>query len=74
MSNVIRLSEQDQQFIANSIRLGLEALKAYGGQDAIQKYVEEIESLMTIKDGLKFLRKLQNILELMEEELSEYIR
>ena len=74
MSNVIRLSEQDQQFIANSIRLGLEALKAYGGQDAIQKYVEEIESLMTIKDGLKFLRKLQNILELMEEELNEYIR
>ena len=74
MSNVIRLSEQDQQFIANSIRLGLEALKAYGGQDAIQKYVKEIESLMTIKDGLKFLRKLQNILELMEEELNEYIR
>ena len=74
MSNVIRLSEQDQQFIANSIRLGLEALKAYGGQDAIQKYVEEIESLMAIKDGLKFLRKLQNILELMEEELNEYIR
>ena len=74
MSNVIRLSEQDQQFIANSIRLGLEALKAYGGQDAVKKYVEEIESLMTIKDGLEFLRKLQNILELMEEELNEYIR
>ena len=74
MSNVIWLSEQDQQFIANSIRLGLEALKAYGGQDAVKKYVEEIESLMTIKDGLKFLRKLQNILELMEEELNEYIR
>ena len=74
MSNVIRLSEQDQQFIANSIRLGLEALKAYGGQDAVKKYVEEIESLMAIKDGLKFLRKLQNILELMEEELNEYIR
>ena len=73
MSNVIRLSEQDQQFIANSIRLGLEALKAYGGQDAIQKYVKEIESLMTIKDGLEFLRKLQNILEIMEEELNEYI-
>ena len=73
MSNVIRLSEQDQQFIANSIRLGLEALKAYGGQDAIQKYVKVIESLMTIKDGLEFLRKLQNILEIMEEELNEYI-
>lgn len=74
MSNMINILEKDQQFIANSIRLGLEALKAYGGQDAIKKYVVEIESLMTIKDGLEFLRKLQNILELMEEELNEYIR
>lgn len=74
MSNVIKLSEQDQQFIANSIRLGLEALKAYGGQDAVKKYVVEIESLMTLKDGLKFLHKLQEILEMMEEELNGYIR
>lgn len=74
MSNVIRLSEREQQFIANSIRLGLEALKAYGGQDAVKKYVVEIESLMTLKDGLKFLHKLQEILEMMEEELNGYIR
>lgn len=74
MSNVIRLSEREQQFIANSIRLGLEALKAYGGQDAVKKYVVEIESLMTVKDGLKFLHKLQEILEMMEEELNGYIR
>ena len=74
MSNVIKLSERDQQFIANSIRLGLEALKAYGGQDAVKKYVVEIESLMTLKDGLKFLHKLQEILEMMEEELNGYIR
>ena len=74
MSNVIKMSEQDQQFIANSIRLGLEALKAYGGQDAVKKYVVEIESLMTVKDGLKFLHKLQEILEMMEDELNGYIR
>lgn len=74
MSNVIKMSERDQQFIANSIRLGLEALKAYGGQDAVKKYVVEIESLMTLKDGLKFLHKLQEILEMMEEELNGYIR
>lgn len=74
MSNVIKMSERDQQFIANSIRLGLEALKAYGGQDAVKKYVVEIESLMTVKDGLKFLHKLQEILEMMEEELNGYIR
>lgn len=74
MSNVINISEKDQQFIANTIKIGLDAIKAYGGQDAIKKYVEDIESLMTIDDGLKFLQKLQEILETMEEEINEYIR
>lgn len=74
MSNYIALSEKDQEFIVTSIKLGLEALKAYGGQEAVQKYIPKIESLLTISDGIKFLHTLQEILEDMEEELNEYIR
>ena len=74
MSNYIALSEKDQEFIVTSIKLGLEALKAYGGQEAVQKYIPKIESLLTISDGLEFLHTLQEILEDMEEELNEYVR
>lgn len=74
MSNYIALSEKDQEFIVTSIKLGLEALKAYGGQEAVQKYIPKIESLLTISDGLEFLHTLQEILEDMEEELNEHIR
>ena len=74
MSNYIALSEKDQEFIVTSIKLGLEALKAYGGQEAVQKYIPKLESLLTISDGIKFLHTLQEILEDMEEELNEYIR
>lgn len=74
MSNYIVLSEKDQEFIVTSIKLGLEALKAYGGQEAIQKYIPKLESLLTISDGLEFLHTLQEILEDMEEELNEYTR
>ena len=74
MSNYIALSEKDQEFIVTSIKLGLEALKACGGQEAVQKYIPKIESLLTISDGLEFLHTLQEILEDMEEELNEYIR
>ena len=74
MSNYIALSEKDQEFIVTSIKLGLEALKAYGGQEAVQKYIPKIESLLTISDGLEFLHTLQEILEDMEEELNEYTR
>ena len=74
MSNYIALSEKDQEFIVTSIKLGLEALKAYGGQEAVQKYIPKLESLLTISDGLEFLHTLQEILEDMEEELNEYTR
>lgn len=74
MNNYIVLSEKDQEFIVTSIKLGLEALKAYGGQEAIQKYIPKLESLLTISDGLEFLHTLQEILEDMEEELNEYTR
>lgn len=74
MSNYIVLSDKDQEFIVTSIKLGLEALKACGGQEAVQKYIPKIESLLTISDGLKFLHTLHEILEDMEEELNEYIR
>lgn len=74
MSNYIVLSDKDQEFIVTSIKLGLEALKACGGQEAVQKYIPKIESLLTISDELKFLHTLQEILEDMEEELNEYIR
>ena len=74
MSNYIALSEKDQEFIVTSIKLGLEALNAYGGQEAVQKYIPKIESLLTISDGIEFLHILQEILEDMEEELNEYIR
>ena len=74
MSNYIVLSDKDQVFIVTSIKLGLEALKACGGQEAVQKYIPKIESLLTISDGVKFLHTLQEILEDMEEELNEYIR
>ena len=74
MSNYIALSEKDQEFIVTSIKLGLEALKAYGGQEAVQKYIPKIESLLTISDGVTFLHVLQEILEDMEEELNEYVR
>ena len=74
MNNYIALSDKDQEFIVTSIKLGLEALKAYGGQKAVQKYIPKIESLLTISDGIKFLHTLQEILEDMEEELNEYVR
>ena len=74
MSNYIAFSEKDQEFIVTSIKLGLEALKAYGGQEAVQKYIPKLESLLTISDGLEFLHTLQEILEDMEEELNEYTR
>ena len=74
MNSYIALSEKDQEFIVTSIKLGLEALKAYGGQEAVQKYIPKIESLLTISDGLEFLHTLQEILEDMEEELNEYVR
>lgn len=74
MSNYIVLSDKDQEFIVTSIKLGLEALKACGGQEAVQKYIPKIESLLTISDGVEFLHTLQEILEDMEEELNEYIR
>lgn len=74
MSNYIVLSDKDQEFIVTSIKLGLEALKAYGGQEAVQRYIPKIESLLTISDGVKFLHTLQEILEDMEEELNEYAR
>lgn len=74
MSNYIVLSDKDQEFIVTSIKLGLEAIKACGGQEAVQKYIPKIESLLTISDGVKFLHTLQEILEDMEEELNEYIR
>ena len=74
MNSYIALSEKDQEFIVTSIKLGLEALKAYGGQEAVQKYIPKLESLLTISDGLKFLHTLQEILEDMEEELNEYTR
>lgn len=74
MSKYITLSEKDQEFIVTSIKLGLEAIKAYGGQEAVQKYTPKIESLLTISAGIKFLHALQEILEDMEAELNEYIR
>lgn len=74
MDKYIALSEKDQEFIVTSIKLGLEALKAYGGQEAVQKYIPKIESLLTISGGVEFLHTLQEILEDMEEELNEYIR
>lgn len=74
MNNYIALSEKDKEFIVTSIKLGLEALKACGGQEAVQKYIPKIESLLTISDGVKFLHTLQEILEDMEEELNEYAR
>lgn len=74
MSNYIALSKEDQEYIATSLKLGLEALKAYGGQEAVQKYIPKIENILTITDGLEFLRSLQEILETMEVELNEYIR
>lgn len=74
MNNYIVLSEKDQEFIVTSIKLGLEALKAYGGQEAVQKYIPKLESLLTISDGMTFLHTLQEMLETMEEELNEYIR
>ncbi len=74
MNNYIALSDKDQEFIVTSIKLGLEALKACGGQEAVQKYIPKIESLLTISDGLEFLHTLQEILEAMEEELNEYVR
>ena len=74
MNNCIALSDRDEDLILTSIKLGLEALKAYGGQEAVQKYIPKIESLLTISDGIKFLHTLQEILEDMEEELNEYIR
>ena len=74
MNSYIALSEKDQEFIVTSIKLGLEALKAYGGQEAVQKYIPKLESLLTISDGLEFLHTLQEILEDMEEELNEYTR
>lgn len=74
MNNYIALSEKDKEFIVTSIKLGLEALKAYGGQEAVQRYIPKIESLLTISDGVKFLHTLQEILEDMEEELNEYAR
>lgn len=74
MNNYIALSDKDQEFIVTSIKLGLEALKACGGQEAVQKYIPKIESLLTISDGLEFLHTLKEILEAMEEELNEYVR
>ena len=74
MNSYIALSEKDQEFIVTSIKLGLEALKAYGGQEAIQKYIPKIESLLEINDALEFLHTLQEILETMEGELNEYVR
>lgn len=74
MNSYIALSEKDQEFIVTSIKLGLEALKAYGGQAAVQKYIPKIESLLEINDALEFLHTLQEILETMEGELNEYIR
>lgn len=74
MNSYIALSDKDQEFIVTSIKLGLEALKAYGGQEAVQKYIPKIESLLEINDALEFLHTLQEILETMEGELNEYIR
>lgn len=74
MNSYIALSEKDQEFIVTSIKLGLEALKAYGGQEAVQKYIPKIESLLEINDALELLHTLQEILETMEGELNEYIR
>lgn len=74
MNSYIALSDKDQEFIVTSIKLGLEALKAYGGQEAVQKYIPKIESLLTISDALEFLHTLQEILETMEGELNEYVR